>query len=69
MFIFLNNFFGIVLSWADVPNWPIMLNQDLDSDEENDPTTRSDKFDSGSDNLIDPGIYRFIYLTKFCYTN
>ena len=51
--IFSNYFFAIVLSWADVPNWPIMpTNQELNSDDQNDPTSRSD---SVPDNLVDPG--------------
>ena len=51
--VFSNYFFAIVLSWADVPNWPIMpTNQELNSDDENDPTSRSD---SVPDNLVDPG--------------
>ena len=50
---FFKSFFAIVLSWADVPNWPIMpTNQELNSDDENDPTSRSD---SVPDNLVDPG--------------
>ena len=57
--------FGIVLSWADVPNWPIMpTNQELD--EENDPTSRSD---SVSDNLIDPGNNRFLISRHFVTQN
>ena len=39
------------MSWADVPNWPIIQPINVDDENENDPTSRSDNINQ---NLIDP---------------
>ena len=43
----------LVLSWADVPNWPVMNSVIIDEEtsEDNDATSRSDNF---HENLLDP---------------